>query len=163
MQLRPSQCNCKMLKWVNIARICMCAYMASLSDFIVLFQVYVIRSSGGGGVTSQLHLLLDEAKEYPALTATLHDTRSRHQTLRVGYAVRGDISSDGRLNNFSQLRRDLHIEFDRRRYALLQGCKLHDARLTLPDLPWRLSLRRTLHGPLTFCIVHKVGSRIFTP
>ena len=171
-------CECNVCRNCTYGKRCMklrqliviCDYLESLvvghygksssCDVIVLLQVSVIRGSRDGGVTWPSHLVLHEAQDSLASPVSPRDTHSKHQALSDGDASRGEDSSGGRLHHFSQAHRDLETEFDRRRRVLQKGCKLHDAKVALPDIMWRSHSRISPHGQLTFCVTPKVRRTI---
>lgn len=116
-----------------------------------------VRRSGAGGVTTHPRLLLD--KDLPESSAVPQDACCRNYAMNVPNTARNERSGDESRRHFTQTRRDLETEFERRHSVLQQGCKQHDAKVTLPHM-WRMAYEPVLPGPLTLCIIFKVSRTI---
>ncbi|MPC54663.1 hypothetical protein E2C01_048587 [Portunus trituberculatus] len=112
---------------------------------LIPWQKLYVHDSGGDSLTTQSHLVLDDAKDAPVPPASPRE-----------------YFGNGSLHHVSNENQDLEIKFDKRHRVLLQGCKLHDARMTLPNIAWRLQHRVTLRGQVTFCLPPKVRRTVIT-
>lgn len=131
---------------------CMC-----VTEFYVLLQIRVrVRHSGAAETTMHPRLLMDKTKDPPASTALPQDARSRHYSMDVHKASRGEHSGNESRQHFTEFHSDLETEFQRRNNVLQQGCKQYDARVALPHMIWRIAFKPVLPGPLTLCIIKKV-------